>query len=134
MSRNSVVLPAPFGPRRPVSPGPNEHDRSDTATFCPNHLLTRSTTMVALGAKAGDVVMLSNIRLPEGVTIPALSGAGERHDATVANAVHVKADQGTGAAAAAEAQATLAGELGEPGAVAGAKAATEGEKGGEKES
>jgi large subunit ribosomal protein L25 len=84
--------------------------------------------------KAGDVVMLSNIRLPEGVTIPALSGAGERHDATVANAVHVKADQGTGAAATAEAQATLAGELGEPGAVAGAKAATEGEKGGEKES
>jgi hypothetical protein len=52
----------------------------------------------------------------------------------VANAVHVKADQGTGVAAAAEAQAALAGELGEPGAVAGAKAPAEGEKGGEKES
>jgi large subunit ribosomal protein L25 len=84
--------------------------------------------------KAGDVVMLSQIRLPEGVTIPALTGSGERHDTPVANAVHVKADQGTGAAAAAEAQAGLAGELGEAGAVAGAKAPEEGEKGGEKES
>jgi large subunit ribosomal protein L25 len=62
---------------------------------------------------AGDVVMLSDIVLPEGVTIPALTGAGEHHDATIANAVHVKADQGTGAAAAAEAEATLADELGE---------------------
>ena len=62
---------------------------------------------------AGDVVMLSDIVLPEGVTIPALAGAGEHHDATIANAVHVKADQGTGAAAAAEAEATLADELGE---------------------
>jgi len=63
--------------------------------------------------KAGDVVMLSNIELPEGVTIPALSGAGEHHDAAVANAVHIKSDQGTGAAAAAEAEAMLADELGE---------------------
>jgi len=63
--------------------------------------------------RAGDVVMLSDIVLPEGVTIPALSGAGEHHDSPVANAVHVKADQGTGAAAAAEAGAVLADELGE---------------------
>jgi large subunit ribosomal protein L25 len=83
---------------------------------------------------AGDVVMLSQIQLPEGVTIPALSGAGGRHDSPVANAVHVKADQGTGAAAAAEAQVGLAGELGEPGAAAGAKAPAEAEEGGEKES
>jgi large subunit ribosomal protein L25 len=83
---------------------------------------------------AGDVVMLSNIRLPEGVTIPALTGAGERHDSPVANAVHVKSDQGSGAAAAAEAQAALAGELGEPGAAASAKAPAESEQGGEKES
>jgi large subunit ribosomal protein L25 len=83
---------------------------------------------------AGDVVMLSHIKLPEGVTIPALSGAGERHDSPVANAVHVRADQGTGAAAAAEAQAGLAGELGELGAAAGAKAPEEGEPGDEKES
>jgi large subunit ribosomal protein L25 len=59
--------------------------------------------------KAGDVVMLSDIVLPEGVSIPAL--AGDAHDATVANAVHVRADQGTGVAAAAE--ATVADELGE---------------------
>jgi len=63
--------------------------------------------------EAGDVVMLSDIQLPEGVTIPALAIPGEHQDTTVANAVHVKADQGTGAAAAAEAEAALADELGE---------------------
>jgi large subunit ribosomal protein L25 len=63
---------------------------------------------------AGDVVMLSDIQLPEGVVIPALSAEGDQNDAAVANAVHIKADQGTGAAAAAEAEAALAeGELGE---------------------
>jgi large subunit ribosomal protein L25 len=61
--------------------------------------------------KAGDVVLLSNIVLPEGVSIPAL--AGDAHDATVANAVHVRADQGTGAAAEAEAEARVTDELGE---------------------
>lgn len=84
--------------------------------------------------KAGDVVMLSHIQLPEGVTIPALTGTGEHHDSPVANAVHVKADQGTGAAAAAEAQAGLAGVLGEPGGAAGVKAPAEGDEGGKKES
>jgi len=61
--------------------------------------------------KAGDVVMLSDIVLPEGVSIPAL--AGDAHDSTVANAVHIRADQGEGIAAAAEAEAALADELGE---------------------
>jgi large subunit ribosomal protein L25 len=85
--------------------------------------------------EAGDVVMLSDIVLPEGVTIPALSGAGEHHDAAVANAVHVKADQGTGAAAAAEAEAALADELGEiPAEEAGEQASEEAEEGGEQES
>jgi large subunit ribosomal protein L25 len=60
---------------------------------------------------AGDSVMLSEIKLPEGVTIPSMEG--EDFDAPVANAVHIKADQGTGAAAAAEAEAALADELGE---------------------
>jgi large subunit ribosomal protein L25 len=60
---------------------------------------------------AGDVVMMSELQLPEGVTIPALEG--EVNDAPVANAIHIKADQGTGAAAAAEAEAALADELGE---------------------
>jgi large subunit ribosomal protein L25 len=85
--------------------------------------------------EAGDVVMLSDIVLPEGVSIPALTGSGEQHDAAVANAVHVKADQGTGAAAAAEAEAALGDELGEiPEAEAGEEAPEEGEEGGEQES
>ena len=62
---------------------------------------------------AGDSVMLSDVQLPEGVEIPALT-AGEENDAQLANAIHIKEDQGTGVAAAAEAEAALAeGELGE---------------------
>jgi large subunit ribosomal protein L25 len=56
---------------------------------------------------SGDVVMLSDIQLPEGVELPALS-SGEEIDATICNAVHVKESQGTGAAAAAEAEAEAA--------------------------
>ncbi len=79
---------------------------------------------------AGDVVMLTDIQLPEGVTIPALEVEGEDNDAQVANAVHVKADQGTGAAAAAEAEAALADELGElPAEEEGAEAPAEEESG-----
>jgi large subunit ribosomal protein L25 len=85
--------------------------------------------------EAGDVVLLSDIQLPEGVSIPALATAGEQSDATVANAVHVKADQGTGAAAAAEAEAALADELGEiPEEEAPAEESEEGEEGGNRES
>jgi large subunit ribosomal protein L25 len=63
---------------------------------------------------AGDAVMLSSVELPEGVIIPALETEGEEYDIPVANAIHIKEDQGTGAAAAAEAEAALAeGELGE---------------------
>jgi large subunit ribosomal protein L25 len=83
---------------------------------------------------AGDVVMLSDIVLPEGVSILALTGAGEHIDAPVANAVHVKADQGTGAAAAAEAEAALADELGElPVEEEGAEGEEEAEEGGEQQ-
>lgn len=42
----------------------------------------------------GDSVLLSQIPLPEGVTIPALQ-SGDEHDATVANAIHVKESQGS---------------------------------------
>jgi large subunit ribosomal protein L25 len=64
--------------------------------------------------EAGDAVMLSSVELPEGVSIPALESEGEEYDIPVANAIHIKEDQGTGAAAAAEAEAALAeGELGE---------------------
>jgi large subunit ribosomal protein L25 len=63
---------------------------------------------------AGDAVMLSSVELPEGVSVPALEIEGDDYDPPVANAVHVKESQGTGAAAAAEAEAALAeGELGE---------------------
>ncbi len=51
----------------------------------------------------GDVVMMTDIILPEGVEITALSGDDE--DAImIANTVHVKESQGTGAAAAEEAE------------------------------
>jgi large subunit ribosomal protein L25 len=46
--------------------------------------------------KVGDSIMLSQIILPEGVTIPALA-SGLEHDATVANAIHVKESQGSDA-------------------------------------
>jgi len=51
---------------------------------------------------AGDVVMLSDIQLPEGVVIPALAG-DEEDDTMIANTTHIKESQGTGAAAAEEA-------------------------------
>jgi hypothetical protein len=37
MARIRVVLPAPLGPSSPLTPGPNEHVSSDSATFGPNH-------------------------------------------------------------------------------------------------
>ena len=54
------------------------------------------------GLEDGDVVMLTDIKPPEGVEIIALSG--DEEDATmIANTVHVKESQGTGVAAAEEA-------------------------------
>ena len=46
--------------------------------------------------KTGDVIMLSNVALPEGVQIPAL-GEGGSGDQMIANTSHVKETQGTGA-------------------------------------
>ena len=63
---------------------------------------------------AGEAVMLSDIQLPEGVTITALEG--EVQDAAVANAIYISESQGTGAAAAAEAEAAALDELIEAGA------------------
>jgi len=53
----------------------------------------------------GESIMLSDIPLPEGVTIPALA-SGAEHDITVANAAHVKEVQDTDAVPAAAADAT----------------------------
>ena len=44
---NRVVLPAPLGPNRPVTPGPTCRDTSFTATTLPYHLDTARTSMVA---------------------------------------------------------------------------------------
>jgi len=55
----------------------------------------------------GDIVMLSEIQLPEGVEIPALSEDGTG-DSMIANTSHIKESQGTGAAAEAEAEAEAA--------------------------
>ena len=58
---------------------------------------------------AGDSVDLSAVQLPEGVVLT----TDDADDIQIANAVHVKESQGTGAAAAEEAEAALAeGELG----------------------
>ena len=54
IARISVVLPAPFGPSRPVTPGPNEQLSSDSATFGPNHTDTSATSTVASAANAGS--------------------------------------------------------------------------------
>ena len=50
------------------------------------------------GLNMGDVVMLSDIQLPEGVEIPALAGE-EVDDVMIANTSHIRETQGTGAEA-----------------------------------
>lgn len=60
--------------------------------------------------EAGGAVMLSEIKLPEGVEILARH-AGDAVDTMVANAIHISETQGTGAAAAAEAEALAEAEL-----------------------
>jgi len=61
----------------------------------------------------GGVVMLSEIKLPEGVEIPALAG-DDVEEVMIANTIHIKESQGTGVAAAeeaAEAALEAAGEV-----------------------
>jgi large subunit ribosomal protein L25 len=75
----------------------------------------------------GESIMLSEIELPEGVTIPALAIDPEENDASVANAIYISEDQGTGAAAAAEAEAAALDELAEAGVPTVDEEAEEGE-------
>jgi len=56
------------------------------------------------GLDLNEVVMLSEVQLPEGVEIPALGEDGTG-DVMIANTSHIKETQGTGAAAEAEAEA-----------------------------
>jgi len=60
----------------------------------------------------GDVVMLTDIELPEGVEIPALAQEGAE-EIMIANTIHIKESQGTGVAAAEEAAAAEAEAMGE---------------------
>jgi large subunit ribosomal protein L25 len=59
---------------------------------------------------SGDAVMLTDIKVPEGVEIPQLM-LEEATEIMVANAVHISESQGTGAAAAAEAEAQALADL-----------------------
>ena len=60
----------------------------------------------------GDVIMLTDIELPEGVEIPALAQE-DAEEVMITNTVHIKESQGTGAAAAEEAAAAEAEAMGE---------------------
>ena len=63
----------------------------------------------------GGVVLMTDIKLPEGVELLALAG-DDVDDTMIANTVHIKESQGTGAAAAeeaAEAELEAIGELGD---------------------
>src|SRR2546423_5045160 len=54
MARISVVFPAPLGPSSPVTPGPNEHDSSESATLGPKKTDTPEQTTVGSGTNAGS--------------------------------------------------------------------------------
>jgi large subunit ribosomal protein L25 len=58
----------------------------------------------------GNAVMLADITVPEGVEIPQLA-TDDDTDIMIANAVHISEDQGTGAAAAADAEEQAAADL-----------------------
>ena len=64
------------------------------------------------GLDDGDVVMMTDIVLPEGVELTALSGEDD-DEIMIANTVHVKESQGTGVAAAEEAELEAAAEAGD---------------------
>ena len=61
IARISVVLPAPFGPSRPVTPGPNEQLSSDSATFGPNHTETSRDLHGRVGREGGIVAAFDRV-------------------------------------------------------------------------
>ena len=75
----------------------------------------------------GGVVMMTDIKLPEGVEILALAG-DDAEDVMIANTIHIKESQGTGAAAAEEAAAAEAEALAEAGVEAVDAEGEEGEE------
>src|ERR1044072_5924358 len=54
IARINVVLPAPFGPRSPVTPGPKEQDTSASATLGPKNTEAPETNTVGFGREAGS--------------------------------------------------------------------------------
>ncbi len=94
--------------------GEDESEASKTSGVIIQHLVTE-IEIAALpanipeylavdlsGMEPGGVVMLSDVKLPEGVEITALTG-DEEDEIMIANTAHIKESQGTGAAAAEEA-------------------------------
>lgn len=55
----SVDLPAPFGPRRAVTPGENVRERSETAVNVPNDFDTWFTSIETFGVATGGAAKLS---------------------------------------------------------------------------
>jgi large subunit ribosomal protein L25 len=78
----------------------------------------------------GGAVMLAQITLPEGVEFPAGSGL-DPEEVMLANAIHISESQGTGAAAAEEAEALAAEEAGELAAEEGEEVSDEDEDAGD---
>ena len=93
IARISVVLPAPLGPSRPVTPGPNEQLSSDSATFWRNHTDTLSTVTVASSTNAGSFAVFGTAAGSDVIAPPSGTGAAARHprraradvDARIAN-------------------------------------------------
>jgi large subunit ribosomal protein L25 len=102
--------------------GEEESDAGKTSGVVIQHLVTEIEIEALPGnlpsflevdlsnLELGGIVMLSEIQLPEGVEIPALSEEGTG-DIMIANTVHIKESQGTGAAAEAEAEAEALADL-----------------------
>ena len=65
------------------------------------------------GLEDGGVVLMTDIKLPEGVEFTALIGDEDEDAIMIANTVHIKESQGTGAAAAEEAELEAAAEAAE---------------------
>ena len=91
IARISVVLPAPFGPSRPVTPGPNEQLSSDSATFGPNHTDTSATSTVASAANAGSSARRRRVAASAtGISAPPSgSGAAARRSPTSSTTTYV---------------------------------------------
>jgi large subunit ribosomal protein L25 len=89
-----------------------QHQLTDIEVAAMPGDLPEYLTVDLSGLEPGSSVMLGDIALPKGVSIPSLTD-DEDSNLMVANAVHVSESQGTGAAAAADAEAEEAEAAGE---------------------